>query len=314
MTLIVAIEPDRRQANYLSAMVRHKLKAELMLAGSAEVALRSLDGRVPDVILTSALLSPKDESLLADWFRTLDTAAAHIQTLTIPVFSSARPPTAQRVRGMFASFMGSDEEEEDTQASPDGCDPALFAEQCADYLERARAQRASNEPEELFEPAEAPRVQETPEPVVMVQAMKPTEVIREAAPAEFVEFDLSRLIAESDEPPSHGEPESTSPQPLQDDEAPAAAPSSDIWIAPRLAVERRWPKMEIADARSAVATVAAKPAKPQAPARRVARGRREKPIQDEWGFFDPEQCGFAALLAKLQEITERDDPPAKRQA
>ena len=27
------------------------------------------------------------------------------------------------------------------------------------------------------------------------------------------------------------------------------------------------------------------------------RAKKPKPIQDEWGFFDPEQCGFAALLS-----------------
>jgi hypothetical protein len=47
---------------------------------------------------------------------------------------------------------------------------------------------------------------------------------------------------------------------------------------------------------------AAKPAAP-APARKAA----PKPIQDQWGLFDPQQCGFAALLAKLDEISE----PAK---
>jgi hypothetical protein len=37
-----------------------------------------------------------------------------------------------------------------------------------------------------------------------------------------------------------------------------------------------------------------------------------KPIQDQWGLFDPEQCGFAALLAKLEEITEApEDTSAK---
>jgi hypothetical protein len=36
----------------------------------------------------------------------------------------------------------------------------------------------------------------------------------------------------------------------------------------------------------------------------VRRSKQPKPIQDEWGFFDPEQCGFAALLAKLDEITD----------
>jgi hypothetical protein len=37
------------------------------------------------------------------------------------------------------------------------------------------------------------------------------------------------------------------------------------------------------------------------------RTRKVPPKQDEWGFFDPEQCGFAALLAKLEEI-EGDEP------
>jgi hypothetical protein len=32
--------------------------------------------------------------------------------------------------------------------------------------------------------------------------------------------------------------------------------------------------------------------------------RKAKPVQDEWGFFDPERCGFSTLLAKLEEITE----------
>jgi hypothetical protein len=34
-----------------------------------------------------------------------------------------------------------------------------------------------------------------------------------------------------------------------------------------------------------------------------ARTKTAKPAVDEWGFFDPEQCGFSALLAKLDEIT-----------
>ena len=35
--------------------------------------------------------------------------------------------------------------------------------------------------------------------------------------------------------------------------------------------------------------------------------RKSTPIQDEWGFFDPHQCGFAALLEKLDQITDADD-------
>jgi hypothetical protein len=36
--------------------------------------------------------------------------------------------------------------------------------------------------------------------------------------------------------------------------------------------------------------------------------KKEKPVQDEWGFFDPEQCGFSTLLAKLEEITDEVRP------
>ena len=41
-----------------------------------------------------------------------------------------------------------------------------------------------------------------------------------------------------------------------------------------------------------------------------ARPKRTRPIEDEWGLFDPEQCGFAALLDKLDEITVT--PPGSR--
>lgn len=29
-----------------------------------------------------------------------------------------------------------------------------------------------------------------------------------------------------------------------------------------------------------------------------------KPMQDEWGLYDPEQCGFSALLTRLQQLAE----------
>jgi hypothetical protein len=41
---------------------------------------------------------------------------------------------------------------------------------------------------------------------------------------------------------------------------------------------------------------------------------KASPAQDEWGFFDPDQCGFAALIEKLEEITDKDDAPTPRRA
>jgi hypothetical protein len=37
-------------------------------------------------------------------------------------------------------------------------------------------------------------------------------------------------------------------------------------------------------------------------------------VQDEWGFFDPEQCGFSALLTKLDEISEDEKRSSKKRA
>jgi hypothetical protein len=37
------------------------------------------------------------------------------------------------------------------------------------------------------------------------------------------------------------------------------------------------------------------------------RPNKPMPVQDEWGFFDPNQCGFEALLARLDAIAAKDD-------
>jgi len=79
----------------------------------------------------------------------------------------------------------------------------------------------------------------------------------------------------------------------------------------RLGVSHLWPRMDgvIAEPAS-LATLEERRAvlAAHAPSKRVQA--RHKPVQDEWGFFDPEQCGFAALLAKLDEIIDTDDRPA----
>ena len=48
--------------------------------------------------------------------------------------------------------------------------------------------------------------------------------------------------------------------------------------------------------------------------RKRKRPAKASPAQDEWGFFDPDQCGFAALIEKLEEIKDKDDTPAPRGA
>src|SRR5262245_23058499 len=134
MPLILAIEPDKRQASQLRSIVRTRLEAELVLAESAEKGLAALGDRVPDLILTSALLSPKDEVALDKRLHALNSAASHVQTLTIPMLAS--PQQAKSAGGMLSALRRGRAQ----KAISEGCDPAVFADRCAEYLERARAE------------------------------------------------------------------------------------------------------------------------------------------------------------------------------
>src|SRR5688572_33226232 len=101
MPLILAVEPDRRQASHLAAVLRRRPRTELVIDGSATRALDTLAARVPDVLLTSPLLSPQDETALADWLRSLGPAAAGVQALTIPILATAKP-AAPPPRGVLS--------------------------------------------------------------------------------------------------------------------------------------------------------------------------------------------------------------------
>src|SRR6476646_6354451 len=127
MPIVLAIEPDRRQAAHLVAIARHLADAELVLANTTEGALDAIGNRVPDLVLVPALLSPQDDAALAAALRVI-AAAAHVRTLTIPVLSSGVKQTP--VGGML-SRLGLGREEQET---PDGCLPSIFGEQVVAYL------------------------------------------------------------------------------------------------------------------------------------------------------------------------------------
>jgi hypothetical protein len=49
-----------------------------------------------------------------------------------------------------------------------------------------------------------------------------------------------------------------------------------------------------------------RPMKDQKPAAKPAV-QTTRPAQDEWGLYDPNRCGFAALVDKLNEVTDEKD-------
>jgi CheY-like chemotaxis protein len=354
MPLILAIEPDKRQAAHLTSIARHRLHVEIVLADSAERALAALGDRVPDLILTPALLPPQDEAALADRLRHLDDRATHVQTLTVPLL--APPAATSPARGMLAALR-----RERPSGGADGCDPAVFAEQITTYLDRAAIERKNSDDARVAESAPSRSETAAPVDVPMVaeavvddatvgvavsaapaaaaastpdfdfEAMDPGPELEVVATADAPEFEIVAMEADSeqDEQDSGDEIDLApfldkrgtdttehagmaaimaavaaaerlmAPEP--------AAPASDAGWAPlRFRGQPAWPALEGAEVEQpgAAASAHAGEANPTSPKKKRAT---KSPLQDEWGFFDPAQCGFAALLAKLEEITEKDD-------
>ena len=153
MPLIIAIEPDSRQASIVKRIVRERVGAEVVLADSKDAALAALRQRMPDLILVSALLSPRDESHLTDRLREL-ADAEHLQTLTIPLLASGpQAAPAKKGKGLLAKLS-----RKRPVVGTEGCEPAVFAEEIRGYLDRAhevRRESAARRERERLEAIEA---------------------------------------------------------------------------------------------------------------------------------------------------------------
>jgi hypothetical protein len=132
--LIVAVEPDQQQASQLSSVIRKQFRVELIVGSSAVAVIAKLAGRVPELVLTSALIRPREEATLVGWLRGLGAAAAHVQTVTIPVL--VPPETSSARRSGALAFM-----RDRPAAAPDSCDPAVFADWISFYLDLASTAR-----------------------------------------------------------------------------------------------------------------------------------------------------------------------------
>ena len=117
MPLVLAIEPDLKQAAILKRIVREQVRADLVLVESREAAISAIDAQLPDVILVTALLSPRDEEELIAHLRPL-TGAEHLQTHTIPQLASGRVQEAPG-GGLFGKFR----KKKDAEAPLEGFDP-----------------------------------------------------------------------------------------------------------------------------------------------------------------------------------------------
>lgn len=131
--LVLAIEPDLRQAAIVKRIVREKVLADVAVVDSRDAALEAMRTTIPDVLLLSALMSPREEDELIAHLRTLE-HADHLQTHTIPQLASVLGPAESRgPRGLLSAFR----RRKEPDVTPSGCDPDLFAEEIRVFLQRA---------------------------------------------------------------------------------------------------------------------------------------------------------------------------------
>jgi len=295
MPLILAIEPDRRQASELTAIVRGQLHAELVLGESAERALAALGQRVPDLILTSALLSPKDEAVLGERLRALDGSAVHVQTLTIPVLASS-PGRDGRPGGVLFGLR----REKTKLAMSDGCDPDVFAEQCREYLERSATERALLSERAAFTAQEAPTVvvAKHAEPASSEEPLVKPWVEALAEPQERLpETHIEPRAAPRADPPANPpvSPKEASSEPApQKTREPRPRRNALPWVADN--------SDGPASLLAAVAALEAEEQIPVQPATTETTGTAET-------RFAAETSTFAAETS-LKEQSEPDEPPA----
>ncbi len=131
MPSILAIESDSRQAALLKCVVRNHVGAALTVVASTREAIAAIRAEPPDLVLLSALLSPREEEEAIAHLRGLD-HADHLQTLTIPRIASSSDEGGGR-KGLLGAFT----RRRPSKKKTSGCEPKQFAEQIIGYLQRA---------------------------------------------------------------------------------------------------------------------------------------------------------------------------------
>jgi hypothetical protein len=135
LPLVLAIEPDLRQAAIVKRVVKERVQAEIVVVDSRDAAIAAIRTAIPDVLLVSALLSPRDEDDLMAHLRALE-GATHLQTHTIPQLASTLGGDNGGRGGLLSAFR-----RKKAESTPAGCDPDLFADEIRMFVKRAEEKK-----------------------------------------------------------------------------------------------------------------------------------------------------------------------------
>jgi hypothetical protein len=224
--------------------------------------------------------------------------------LTLPVFASPAAHHASSTRGgVLSALLG----ERAPEATPDGCDPAVFAEQCQEYLRRAEEEkdaRRHDDPAGDDEDDEMVTVDIDLSDLLDEEPTPDRAAIATATDDEPAVYELSAEAIDLDLASAPGKP---APAPMVE----PAEDGFDDWQQVVDALKRESANARVPQERQSDLPVRAARESRSAPAPVLKIGadppkRRLRTVPDEWGMFDPAQAGMAALYERLQQL-ERDE-------
>jgi len=136
MSWLLVVLPGSAQAGLLQNALRTRISGELVVVGSIEDGLTSIEQSIPDVILLPTMI-PAVEDYLVAYLATIP-GARHVQILGIPRLELPAAPVPPQSRSPlpWKRWQASG------PIAPLGCDPGVFAEDVVAYLARARELRA----------------------------------------------------------------------------------------------------------------------------------------------------------------------------
>jgi hypothetical protein len=149
VSTVLVVQPDETQADVLRSIFAKRVGAELIMVDSAAEALGEIGAHIPDLIMLSPMLSPRDEDALIAHLRSLE-GASHLHTITIPQFRTAAAKAPEKKGGLFRK--------KSKAPAPTGCEPMAFAEEVVARLKEASDIRHRPQPPRAPMSAEAPAV------------------------------------------------------------------------------------------------------------------------------------------------------------
>ena len=147
---LLIVEPDGHRAGLLGRILRPLTSIDLRIVPRVTDAIRAFTESIPDLVMTTPLLAPSDETELLTQIRRT-TGASHVQVINLPhAIDTGRATASQASRTSVFQFLRRSESKE-RQA----CDASTLREEIEQYLVRAVARRDEMNAR-VLSPVEAP--------------------------------------------------------------------------------------------------------------------------------------------------------------